>query len=547
MSTTSSVEIAQYYGFSFQKENAGGLGAALHAMMLALHYAHLNGHIFGLVDVEVPRLNGSINDMPETEPNRTFHSYFKSFSELLNNSDRAPVAVWQNCPNGYTTSPPEGAIRMVWYSHMMKEIFQLQPHVAAQVEARVIQTGFNATTDVVLHVRRTDKIAKYEGSVVESAELPLREYFEATMRAIRKLGLPSLPRVYLCTDDKLIFGELQGWFQQEQVELIMDATETPEPVQALRIGGKLTKSAALEENMVALTNLTIMARGLYLVGGRMSYFFRVAELLRYPLPTLNIKDQEMFGKAPYAEPSEPFANPFYERRYHNFVSPEVSYTGLVETLERDYIVTVPNFMSEPAATQVLQKIQEFPKVWYTHATMPSEQGWAAAHMKHDDPRLAANVAIANATADQGMFAYYFKRSSGGHYATCNCYACRLEQTFSSYEVMRALSQIVGRRVISMGEMFASLYERDNFLTLHHDKKKGDYTFILSLTKNWNVAHGGLTCFYDPIISSVYKTVSPRFNTLTIFKLSLERQMDHFVSRVSGPNERYSFTGWFNVE
>jgi Rps23 Pro-64 3,4-dihydroxylase Tpa1-like proline 4-hydroxylase len=112
--------------------------------------------------------------------------------------------------------------------------------------------------------------------------------------------------------------------------------------------------------------------------------------------------------------------------------------------------------------------------------------------------------------------------------------------------LKAFSNIVGKKVIGMAEIFASKYERDNFLSIHHDKNNGDYAFILSLTENWNPVHGGNTHFVDEH-KSIYKTVSPKFNTLTIFKLSPDKQMDHFVSRVCCSKSRYAFTGWFHIE
>lgn len=539
-----------YYGFSFKGENAGGLGAALHALMLARHYAKVHGLPFALVreGMEFPRLNGSIDDLPEEAP-KNFNSYFSSFPYTVSNAEM--LAVWRNCVpgKGYSSNPPAGQDRVAWYKTIMGEIFQLVPTVQEQVAALVAQSGFQPATDVVLHVRRTDKIAKFGGSVVESAELPLPEYVHCTLRVLRKLDHNLGLRVFLCTDDKDIIQPLTVAFEARGYPLVYDASEPADYVQALRIGGKLSKSEAWKENLRALANLTIMSRGLFLVGGRMSYFFRVAELLRTGSTTLNIKDQEMFGKAPYAEPGEPFANPFLKGRYTDFVSDayKVDRPDLQTTIDAQYLVTARDFMSEGACATVLSDMTRFQRAWWRHAVVPNEKGRAALHLAHDDERLPHNIAMAEKAAADGQFAYYFKRSTGGHYDTCTCFACRLKFTFESFEVMKALSNMVGKRVVSMGETFASLYERDNFLTMHHDKAKGDYTFILSLTKNWNLVHGGTTHFYDAPSSSITHSVSPVFNCITIFKLLPEHQMDHFVSRVWGNGSRYAFTGWFNVE
>lgn len=541
------------YGFSFAQENPGGFGAALYAVMMAMHYARLNNHKFALIKegLRVKCFNGDfigyIDDLPD-QPERTFHSYFNSL-DVCNENEA--VAVWKSCPKGFTTDPPVGVNRMKWYSDLMKEIYQLKDEIKSEIEERVKRSNFKSNTDIVLHIRRADKIG---GAMKESGVLPLMEYVDQTMKIINKF-YPSCEktkrtdiRVFLCTDDKCIIDELSFEFSKHGIDVIHDQTETTLPIRELRLTGKITKSQAWEEDMVAMTNLEIMSRGLYLIGGRMSYFFRVAELLRYPMATLNIKDQEKFGKAHYAEPTEFFANPMREGRYTNFVNSvyTIARPDLAKDLENNYIITINNFMSDEATLKIKTDMPKFHDSWWVHAILPSSaEGWERTHLNVNDPKVQVALQYAENAANSGQFAYHFMRTVGGHYETCNCYMCSLQKTFESYEMLKVLSNIVGKEVIGMSEMFASKYERDNFLTIHHDKNKGDYTFILSLTDNWNPTHGGNTHFVDES-GSIYKTISPKFNTLTIFKLSPDKQMDHFVSRVCGPNPRYAFTGWFHV-
>ncbi|MCJ7637422.1 MAG: 2OG-Fe(II) oxygenase [Nitrososphaeraceae archaeon] len=237
-----------------------------------------------------------------------------------------------------------------------------------------------------------------------------------------------------------------------------------------------------------------------------------------------------------------------DKAYKNFVSQHAILLSddLSKTLEKDYIVTVENFMTPEASKQVLDDIKNFKSEWWEHSILPStEPGWSRITLSLNDEKLAENVAIAEKAADEGNFAYHFKRTNDNHYPTCVCYSCKLSSTLSSHEVLTALSFITGKKVTCMGETFASKYERDDFLTLHHDKNKGDYTFILSLSENWNPVHGGITHFVKN--GNIYKSISPKFNMLTIFKLTPEHQMDHFVSRVVGPGERLAYTGWFCIE
>jgi len=243
------------------------------------------------------------------------------------------------------------------------------------------------------------------------------------------------------------------------------------------------------------------------------------------------KDREMFGAAPYAEPGEPPANPVWEKRYVGFVAE--SYRSLTcgrpsadcaGALDRDYVVCVPDFISPQGAADLEHDIPQFPPGWWSHATLPGPSGWKPVYLRVGDSAVPQCVQLAERAAADGHFAYHFKRTLGAesHYKTCWCYACRMTATFSSIEVLAALSRIVGRRVTGLAETFCSLYETGHFLTKHHDKAKGDYAFALALSRDWNPAWGGLTHFCDTETGDIYKTVSPRFGMLTIFKLDHTR-------------------------
>lgn len=535
----------KFYGFNFLKGNLGGLGAAVHALLLALHYAKCNNLEMALIEegIKYPRFNGSINDIDEEDKN--WHSYFKSFPII---KEEEAVAVWPKCPKGWNDDPPISGKNIDWYSTLAKEVYLLRDDIEQQVEELVNKSGFDPLTDVVLHIRRTDKIFASKGSIIESGELPLDVYVKETVKIVKSKEIKC--RVFLCTNDKKIYPEIKNEFDKYDIDVIWDDSESELPLHAMYMRGELNKSDAWKENLDALKNFAIMARGLHLIGGRMSYFFRIPELLRYPLPSKNIKDNDKMGKAPYAEKDEHFKNPFLPRRYLNFVSDQylnksdAEWNNYANVLEKYYIINIPNFMNPKTAELVINDIKKRPNNWWTHAIRPDENN-DRTYKSCDDQNLQKYIDRAQKAADNGLFSYHFQRINGPHYSTCDCFSCRLVETMSSYEVMSILSKITGKTVTNMEETFVSKYVKNNFLTVHHDKNKGNYTFILSLTKDWNPVHGGLTHFCDSE-GNIYKTVTPRFNNLIIFKLSPERQMDHFVSQVCGPNVRYAYTGWFST-
>lgn len=546
------------YGFDFVKQNSGGFGASIYMVLLAYHYAKCNQHQFAFVEEgkKMKELNGSIVDTDE--PEKYWHSYFRSFEFL----PREKIfAVWNDCPNGWKSDTPIKP-KIEWYSLLLKEMYLLRDDIKEEVDKLVKRSNFDAQTDIVLHIRRSDKIFSSKGSKPESGELSLDEYVSETMKIVDQIQKKC--RIFLITDDIDIYEEMKSKFARYDIETIWDENEKDlqlrveqrlnkkiMSVQAAKLAGEITYTESWEQNLITLKILEIMSRALYLVGGRMSYLFRVGELLRYPLKTHNIKDNDIFGKAEYADPSEPIVNPMLPRRYLNPISAKYEnlsdeeWNVYAQELDDKYIIRLPDFMEETVANEVFASLLNYPAKWYTHAIYPDEC-LKVVYLDIGSENVNKYVDYARSIADRGFFAYSFKRTFHNHYDTCFCFSCRLRATFESREVHKILSKITGKKVTGLGETFVSKYERGDFLTIHHDKNKGSYAFILSLTKDWCPAYGGLTHFYDSESNTIYKTLVPCFNTLTIFKLSPEKQIDHFVSEVTGPNSRITYTGWFNV-
>lgn len=532
---------AKFYGYNFQKEGNGGLGGVLYSLMVALHYARSKNLKLVLIEERkfFPRLNGNIDDIPGEV--KDWHSYFTSFSFV---PERLISGNWSYYPHDYTHDLPKHvnySKKIEWYSHLIKdEIFLLREDTKVELENGISISGFNPSTDIVLHIRRTDKIFQSKGSWTESGELPLDVYVKETMKVINTLNRQC--RVFICTDDKQICPEVAGNFAKYNIQTIWDETEPNIHFHSMYMAGNLKKSDAFKENIIALKNLIIMSRALYLIGGRMSYFFQLAELLRYPLPTKNIKDNDKWGKAHYVESNEPFANPILPHRYVNFVSDKTDdeWHNYAELLNKNFIVTIPNFMDSKTGETVSNDLKSYSNEWWVHCIKSRDE---VINKELNDPDIQKYISKADKAADDGLPAYHFKRTLNDHYSTCVCFSCKLHHTINSYEVINALSKITGRTITKINDTFASKYVRNDFLTLNDDK--GDYLFILSLTRDWNPVHGGLAHFCNK--GNIYHTESPHFGSLTVFKLDPEKHMDHFVSRMCGSNPRYTYTGWFSVE
>lgn len=553
------------YGFSFVRSNPGGIGAALHAQMFAMGYAERNGYEFGITDPNFNFLNGYD---PNCQESKTWIDYFDV--PVIEDT----IGVWPDTPKGHFQEPPSSwkGTTFEWYSHLIKKIFVLKPDIQTEVEEMIQKSGF-LQSDALIHIRRTDKIK------TESKEIPLNRYVEAC-----KEILPPGSRILLCSDDFEARDQVSIILKREGFDPYWDTNERV-TMHAKRVNGGISFLDAWRDNLETLKTLIMMSRASYLIGARASYFYRIGELLNTNVKnSRNLGDNDMFGLAPYdsdkldqdklkmidilksttpeqivsaivklskevqlskeAQPSDNFmTSPLYSKFLRTFDNDEISKYS--QTLLYNHLVTIPLCISDSAKAEILQDIPNFGSDWWFHSIKKENQ--SPTYFKPNQiSKIKAASKLARKNILRGFFCYHFMRTKGGHVGGCICFSCRMETTMRNSEMTTFLSKIVGSEVCSFGETFTSNYSKGHFLTKHHDKNKGDYTFILSLTEGWKDIYGGLTHFVNSE-GQIHKTLIPTFGNLTIFKIDPNHQMDHFVSEVSIDKERITHTGWFNIK
>jgi Rps23 Pro-64 3,4-dihydroxylase Tpa1-like proline 4-hydroxylase len=205
------------------------------------------------------------------------------------------------------------------------------------------------------------------------------------------------------------------------------------------------------------------------------------------------------------------------------------------------IVTIPGFVSNEILDGAQDELDNYK--WWVYAARPHNNIRETAYLP-EYSEDAYNECIHS--LENNLFCYHFKRSYGVHYDTCICISCRLEQYAKSESVMETICQIVDCSKIVPNEIFVSNYSKDDFLSIHHDIGKGDISATFSLTEEWNPAWGGVLHFCDAS-NNIYKSISPQFGSLHLFRLDSEAGLDHFVSAVSVNKNRYTLTAWYNVD
>ena len=211
---------------------------------------------------------------------------------------------------------------------------------------------------------------------------------------------------------------------------------------------------------------------------------------------------------------------------------------------------VNDFLNESEVKDISQSIYNIPKDWWYLSMRPTDADFGKKNVRNipettDTDEFNQLIKYNNTVYENGSFCYRFYRDINDHYGTCGCGICKIRKLFNSDEVKCKIEQIIGKKVKHFDETFVSKYEKDSFLTVHHDKGNGDYAFVYQMTPEWNIVHGGLLMFCNE--RNIYKVVTPEFNSLVIFKIKDELITDHFVSRVTGNRSRIAYTGWFTVE
>ncbi|GAB3511620.1 2OG-Fe(II) oxygenase [Pseudoxanthomonas daejeonensis] len=106
-------------------------------------------------------------------------------------------------------------------------------------------------------------------------------------------------------------------------------------------------------------------------------------------------------------------------------------------------------------------------------------------------------------------------------------------------------QLTGDPAIRMVSAIAVRYRHGHFLRSHSDHASEEdraFAYVLNLSRDWLPDWGGLLQFLDPAGQRVVDTFTPRWNSLSLFRVP----QPHVVSLVApwAGSPRYSITGWF---
>src|SRR5574341_851474 len=113
--------------------------------------------------------------------------------------------------------------------------------------------------------------------------------------------------------------------------------------------------------------------------------------------------------------------------------------------------------------------------------------------------------------------------------------------FSSKEFIKLVSEITGIK-LKFIDMSAFIYDDTDYLLPHDDRLSGrKIAYVVQVGDNFTKEDGGALQLFKN--RKIVKSIPPRFNTLTIFKVSSTSW--HQVQEVLSDKKRISFAGWFH--
>ena len=250
----------------------------------------------------------------------------------------------------------------------------------------------------------------------------------------------------------------------------------------------MNKTVAQEETMNAFKNLYIMKDAKFLLGGRMSYFYRIAELLRND-ECFNIQDNDKFGIAEYSNENY-LVRPYKNKQINNFINNSIDLEYYNKIYLNSNRVVIKNLINYNKAKTINKMFENYEKKWWTYAIVPNKNDWKPLYININDPSLNEHFINCDKCLENKLFTYRFKRQIGTHYNTCKCITCLLNNTLSSQQFIEILEKISGLKALVCNEINISYYSKDDFISIHSDQNKGDFAITLSFTDDWHPTYGG---------------------------------------------------------
>lgn len=211
-----------------------------------------------------------------------------------------------------------------------------------------------------------------------------------------------------------------------------------------------------------------------------------------------------------------------------------------ERLEKYGYVQIENFLEYENAQSIknqLLKNNHFKK--WNLLTTPY------APLTNIKDRISTGV-IDKARQKEAMKAFKRRKFSFSFYRSSNKHAKQHKQEHIHKCIGKKVVNLLSNKTSVKGELrdtFFASFKRGQFISYHTDGSAGKYAFIYQLSQGWQRRFGGQLELYPRKIKFFKHLLEPKFNSLTILKLS--HPMPHSVRMLNNPKYKHRITisGW----
>mgnify|MGYP003629408352 FL=1 len=147
---------------------------------------------------------------------------------------------------------------------------------------------------------------------------------------------------------------------------------------------------------------------------------------------------------------------------------------------------------------------------------------------------------------QATKAFNRRKFSFSFYRSSNKHAKQHGQALLHKSVGEKVLTLLKKHALVEGELqdsFFADYRKGQFISYHTDGSAGKYAFIYQLSTGWQQKFGGQLELYPQKIKFYKHVLSPKFNSLTLLKLT--HPMPHSVRLLNNPKHKHRITisGW----
>lgn len=214
-------------------------------------------------------------------------------------------------------------------------------------------------------------------------------------------------------------------------------------------------------------------------------------------------------------------------------------------------VSIPNLYPEFQMDELWNYYYNQPDNWWNHVIHPDPyfdyankepDYYHMYYLPENDPSFEERDNFARAYNKAGEFSYQYYRVDHG-----NDKQHPYLNLFQHPKFISFIEYITGYENLEAptSATFISNYQAGHYNGPHTDGPNGRIAFVFHMSRDWRPEYGGLFMRTEWDYLTVNKTVTPKYNTLTMFDVS-DGGAPHLVSEVvkGCDNKRISYTGWY---